>query len=191
LFRREGTLLVLCGHTEREACVTQPTQQEEHGVIFEMTEQSAVSYKSKEHFEATVIAAALLMLKHCKLPANRDDHDLYHEHPERWPLTERSLRAPSGKRGKGFDGLTYSVREWLKYGHDIEVPPDIRFGLRVLCWWHRDVWNLTMKRTPQKTYGEYMTWHLAQEKRPNATGMSAEQEAMLRELYKSQEKAAA
>jgi hypothetical protein len=131
------------------------------------------------------------MLKHCELPADRNDRDMYREHPEHWPLTERALRTPSGKRGKGFDGLTYSVREWLKYDPGIEAPADIRFGLRVLCWWHRDVWNATMKRTPHKTYGEYMTWHLDREKRPKGTGMAPEQEVMLRELYRPQKNAAA
>jgi len=97
------------------------------------------------------------------LPADRDDRNLYHEHPKHWPMQERSLRQPSGKRGKGFDGLTYTVREWLKYGVDVEGPPEILFGIQVMCWWHRDVWNGS--REPQdRSFADYMRWFLKQEK---------------------------
>ena len=37
-------------------------------------------------------------------------------------MTERSLRQPSGIRGKGFDGPTHGMREYLKYGSCKEGP---------------------------------------------------------------------
>jgi hypothetical protein len=91
-----------------------------------------VHYECAKHFEALVFSAALQLLDDFKLPTERNDRGLYHEHPERWPLTERSLRQPSGIRGKGFDGLTYTMREWLTRG-PIEGPPTILFGLKVLA----------------------------------------------------------
>ena len=75
-------------------------------------------------------------------------------------MTERSLRQPSGIRGKGFDGLTHGMREYLKYGHRAKGPPEILLGLQCLSWWHREVWNNGRKRADQKTFGEYMQWYL-------------------------------
>ncbi|KAB2919963.1 MAG: hypothetical protein F9K29_03650 [Hyphomicrobiaceae bacterium] len=118
-------------------------------------DRQRVKYTCKEHFEAIIMSAVLQMLEQkYTLPVGRNDREMYHEHPERWPLTERSLRQPSGKRGKGFDGLTHDVREWLKYRSGVTGPSEIMFGIRVLAWWHRDVWNSTMKNVPQKTYGD-------------------------------------
>src|SRR5262245_64276434 len=100
-----------------------------------------VHYECTDHFEALVFSAALQLLEHFELPAKRDDENMYREHPKRWPLTERSLRQPSGIRGKGFDGPTYDAREFLKYRHGAAGPSEILFGLQCLAWWHRDVWN--------------------------------------------------
>jgi len=97
-------------------------------------------------------------------------------------LTERSLRQPSGKRGKGFDGLTYGAREWLKYWHNIEGPAEILFGLQVLAWWHREVWNDSLKRTPHKTYGAYMR-HFLTTTEKIAAYLPAAELAALRKLY--------
>ena len=104
-------------------------------------------------------------------------------------MTERSLRQPSGKRGKGFDGLTYGPREWLKYRSGVTGPSEIMFGIKVLAWWHRDVWNSGMKNVPQKTFGEYMRWFLANT--PNvAAYVSADGLATLRKLYELEDTAA-
>ena len=138
-------------------------------------------YECRNHFEALVFSAALQLLEDFKLPTQRDDRDMHHEHPERWPLTERSLRQPSGIRGKGFDGLTYGAREYLKYGHRAEGPPEILFGLQVLAWWHRDVWNEGMTRTDHKTFKSYISSMLANEKLD--AHLAIEGQTVLKKLY--------
>jgi hypothetical protein len=145
-----------------------------------------IRYKCREHHEYLVISAALQLLTHFKLPAERNDRDMYCEHPERWPLTERSLRQPSGKRGKGFDGLTFGPREWLKYGACVKGPATILFGLKVLAWWHRDVWNTGMGRADHKTFADYMRWLLADKEKFDAH-LSEGELVMLRELYQPEE----
>jgi hypothetical protein len=124
-----------------------------------------VDYECKEHFEALVYSAALQLLEHFELPAKRDDRDMYKEHPKHWPMTERSLRQPSGVRdGKGFDGLTHGMREYLKYGHRAKGPPEILFGMQILAWWHREVWQVGRKQVDWKTYESYMCWYLRRTK---------------------------
>lgn len=139
-----------------------------------------VQYECSKHFEALVFSAALQLLEDFKLPTQRDDRDMYKEHPERWPLTERSLRQPSGVRGKGFDGLTHGPREFLKYGHGADGPEEILFGLQVLAWWHREVWNNTRKHT-DKTFGEHMRWYLTAGR--YGKSLSEENAAVLKKLY--------
>jgi hypothetical protein len=119
-----------------------------------------IAYECADHFEALVFSAALQLLERFELPTPRDDRNMYKEHPERWPLTERSLRQASGIRGKGFDGLTHVPREYLKYGHGAKGPEEILFGLQVLSWWHREIWNNRRKHAEHKTFGEHMRWYL-------------------------------
>lgn len=152
--------------------------------------KSKVSYESSDHFEALVFSAALQLLEHYKLPADRDDRYMRREHPERWPLTERSLRQPSGKRAKGFDGLTYDMREWLKYGVKFEAPAEIDFGLHVLAWWHRDVWNDSLSRTTHKSYASFMRDFLVTE-RGIAAHLVPDDLAALRKLYRVEDQKAA
>ena len=143
-----------------------------------MHQHQKVHYACREQYEAIVFSAALQLLEHFELPAKRDDRNMYHEHPKHWPMPERSLRQPSGKRGKGFDGLTYTVREWLKYGVRVEGPREILFGIQVMCWWHRDVWNGS-RQPEDKSFADYMRWFLKKE----APHLPAVEDAMLRKLY--------
>jgi|KBSMisStandDraft_5_1062788.scaffolds.fasta_scaffold6731060_1 hypothetical protein len=74
-----------------------------------------VHYECAKHFEALVFSAALQSLEDFKLPTERNDRSLYHEHPERRPLTERSLRQPSGIKFKGSTGAFQRLSDPLHF----------------------------------------------------------------------------